>query len=146
MELIIQRKKKKPECVQGEFRAKHGDNKVEGYTLENPDMGNEKGKSSILPGKYRAWLWYSGTYNCTVIRLENKNNRTNILIHPGNRADDTLGCILPGSHRGKCAVWESRKKLEELISFIKSIGYKEKEADYTGDKHSFPVIVRDPEV
>ena len=135
MKIIIQRKQKKPECVQGKFQAIHGDKEVKGYTLEPPDLNNENNVSCILPGQYMARVYYSQKYNAKCIRLEDKNGRKNIVIHPGNTTNDTRGCILVGTHQGECAVWESRKKLTELIQFVEESGEKK-----------FPVIVRDPEV
>ncbi len=40
----------------------------------------------------KRWSWHRG-----MIELENVPNFTAILIHPGNKDDDTAGCILVGN-------------------------------------------------
>ncbi len=41
----------------------------------------------------KRWNWHAG-----MIELENVPNFTAVLIHPGNKDDDTAGCILVGNN------------------------------------------------
>lgn len=95
-------------------RAKIGSFKF--WTLEPKNDKNIKGKSRIKPGVYNAWVDQSEQLG-KVIRLENKYNRTNILIHIGNYPDQTTGCILPGMSRAenKEAVWRSEEALKNIF-------------------------------
>lgn len=115
--IIIQRQVKNDICTLGEFKAVCDRKEITGYTLEPPDLGNKKYISCILPGKYKAKTDKSKRYG-DVIRFEDRNNRTNILIHPGNYPKDTQGCILVGSLKGHNVVWKSRDKMRELIGFV----------------------------
>lgn len=118
MLITVNRLKKNNICVMGYFVAqKENDEYIIGYTLESPDLNNKKNVSCIMTGSYNAWLDYSDKYKCKVIRLEDKNNRTNVLIHPGNYPKDTKGCILVGTAPGNNTIWSSRDKLKELINF-----------------------------
>lgn len=57
-------------------------------TLELPWRNNLKGKSCITADTYKAWVWYSPHFKRNVIRLEDKNDRSDCLIHPANFAGD----------------------------------------------------------
>ena len=73
-------------------------------TLELPWENNKPRESCIMADTYRAWLWFSPTFKCMTIRLEDKHGRRNCLIHPGNfagdlqsnRISDVEGCTLVG--------------------------------------------------
>lgn len=83
------------------------------YTLENTWLDNLSGLSCIPPGCYNmttkryGWVW--DRYKKPVPILLGVEPRTEILIHPGNYAKDTLGCILVGDSKGTNAVWNSRR-------------------------------------
>lgn len=47
-----------------------------------------------------------------------------ILIHSGNTADDTEGCLIAGSTRAKDYVGGSRNKLKEIFDHVEEIGIK----------------------
>ncbi len=68
-----------------------------GYFLE------PNGPSSVVDGsglRIQEGIYilteHSGTNFQDVYRLQNVPGRSNILMHPGNTADDTVGCLLPG--------------------------------------------------
>jgi len=107
------------------------------YTLELPWRENRRGESRIYAGKYSAWLWESPTFGMTVIRLEDKHNRLNILIHPANWTSQLAGCIAPGTSRSidQNAVWNSRDAMTQLVDFCDR---------YAGDR-GFVVEVYDPQ-
>lgn len=45
-----------------------------------------------------------------------------ILIHSGNTASDTEGCLIAGTARSKDYVSASRDKLKEIFDYIEEIG------------------------
>ena len=54
------------------------------------------GKTAIPTGRYRVVMSYSKTYKRRMPYLLNVPHFTGIMIHTGNTADDTRGCILVG--------------------------------------------------
>ena len=83
--------------------------KLIAHTLELPHNGNKKNQSCIKDGiyKYEKGLYYP-THGkpYLAVRIEDKNERTDVVIHGGNSVnrihpestnDDTDGCILPGT-------------------------------------------------
>jgi RHS repeat-associated protein len=94
---------------------------VSGYSLEPPLAGS--GPVAIPPGDYTAhWRDNSGPgLNGQAIELDPKNGRNNIQIHPGNTADDTEGCILPGSLLKPDYVGGSRPKTGEINNLVQTV-------------------------
>jgi hypothetical protein len=70
------------------------------HTLEPADRDNKKNISSIPCGVYQCKPYSSKKYP-DVFQICNVPDRTNILFHSGNTDDDTAGCVLLGSTRGK---------------------------------------------
>lgn len=68
-------------------------------TLEDPDNNNRPFASCIPTGVYGCVLIESPTKG-HVYEVQNVPNRTHILIHVGNTAADTEGCILLGRSYG----------------------------------------------
>lgn len=104
-------------------------------TLELPWRDNQGGVSCIMPDTYKCWTWHSPTFNRTVLRLEDKHGRTNVLVHSGNFGGDTtkgeysdiLGCTEVGRGYGtlkapngkmQFAILNSSVTLNDLISAI----------------------------
>ena len=54
------------------------------------------GKTAIPTGRYRVVMSYSNTYKRRMPYLLNVPHFTGIMIHTGNTAEDTRGCILVG--------------------------------------------------
>lgn len=84
-----------------------------------------KGKTAIPAGTYaidmetvspkfknRSW---AKPYNGKIPRLLNVPNFDGVLIHPGNFATDTDGCLLPGNNRVKGAVLDSQIRFHQLM-------------------------------
>lgn len=65
-------------------------------TLELPYNENKRNISSIPLGTYIMKLSNSPKFG-NVYKLENVQNRSEILIHKGNYSTDTQGCIIVGS-------------------------------------------------
>ena len=70
------------------------------WTLELADRVNMKDISSIPAQQYLCKPFQSPRFG-EVFKVMDVPGRTDILIHPGNTADDTAGCILLGSELGK---------------------------------------------
>lgn len=62
-------------------------------------------------------------------------------IHHGNYPEDTKGCILVGTTKGKDKVSGSINKLNEIIEYIDEIIKNDKE---NKEKTNIQVIVQDP--
>jgi len=71
------------------------------FTLEDPWKDNQRNESRIHAGTYQCvphgWEPDSPVRFKRAWRLVNVPGRSAILIHPGNTAVDTHGCILVGS-------------------------------------------------
>lgn len=122
--ITIQRRMKNDICVQGKLTANSDEKKekFECFTLENPDLNNQRNVSCIPPGKYDAFIRDKDTsrWNYNVIQLKNVPGRSYIQIHIGNYVKDTKGCILPGMSLGQNAVWRSTEAMGKLMNFVRN--------------------------
>lgn len=82
------------------------------------------GKTAIPTGKYKIAFTYSSKfaartwaskYNGKVLEIPNVKGFSGVRIHPGNTADDSLGCILPGRNLEKGKVLQSTKYYYKLL-------------------------------
>lgn len=93
------------------------DGKYECYTLE--DMVREgpkvKHKTAIPAGRYPVRMGYSPRFGKKMPRVEDVPNFSGILIHKGNTASDTSGCILVGRTAGENFIGESRLAFAALV-------------------------------
>ena len=91
-------------------------------SMENKWHQNERYVSCIPSGTYKCSSYSSDKYP-NVYEVKDVPGRTAILIHIGNTASDTQGCILPGSEfgylKGKHAVLGSAKAMNKLRDIIK---------------------------
>jgi hypothetical protein len=55
------------------------------------------GKTRIPAGRYRIRLTYSPKFKKNMLEVCDVPNFTGIRIHPGNTAEDTQGCLMPGN-------------------------------------------------
>lgn len=98
-----------------------GDQKPFCYTLEeNYDKRTSRVTGSddaIDPGIYD-WTIEKHLKHGVVFRISNVPGRIGILIHSGNYAKDTEGCVLVGMLRGTAQVYESKKALALLLEKI----------------------------
>ncbi len=77
-----------------------------GHTLERPDQAHDPGFNPRWPklhphghipaGSSSAQRGSSDNDHNASIRLEDVPGFSGILVHPGSKVDNTLGCILPG--------------------------------------------------
>lgn len=77
-------------------------------------------RMDIISPKYAGIAWYQKVCRGRMPRLENVPGFEGILIHPGNSALDSLGCILPGRNTIKGQVTSSRDTFEKLFKKMRS--------------------------
>ena len=116
MKLRVERLWKKPAYTVGRLFV---DGKFFCNTLEDTvrDLSNEKkvyGKTAIPYGKYKVVYNWSPKFGRNLPRLLNVPAFEGILIHPGNTADDSAGCILVGRNTEVGRLTESRYTSDKL--------------------------------
>ena len=72
--------------------------------------------STVSP-KFRDRVW-AKPYEGKIPRLQNVPGFEGVLIHPGNTAGDTLGCILVGNNTYKGMVTESQDTFKSLMDIL----------------------------
>lgn len=92
------------------------------YVLEDVDRVLEDnpeakiyGKTAIPRGTYKIILDYSNRFQRVLPRLLDVPGYDGVRIHPGNVANDTDGCLLPGSTWRKDWVSNSRTTFDQLF-------------------------------
>jgi len=88
--------------------------------LVRADGAKVYGQTAIPAGEYLIWLKHSPNFNRVLPTLMQVPMFSNVLIHRGNRAEQTDGCILIGFQRGldkdgKYVIWESEKAENYLM-------------------------------
>lgn len=76
------------------------------------------GLTAIPEGRYRVSIRYSRTFKRNMPFLENVPHFTGIMIHTGNTAKNTRGCILVGKNSLVAQVTESRIHFQKLYKLI----------------------------
>ena len=80
-----------------------------------------KGATAIPTGTYRIDMQTrSPRFGRVLPRLISVKGYAGVLIHSGNTAADTEGCILVGENRERGKVLNSRATLEQLLVFLRS--------------------------
>jgi len=74
----------------------------------------------IVSPKYSNSKYYLNICNGKVPRLANVPMYSGVLIHVGNTAADTSGCILVGYNKAKGMVLDSKKAFENLYNILKT--------------------------
>lgn len=89
-------------------------------TVRKLDSIDDKvyGMTAIPYGTYKVIVNYSNRFKRHLPRLLNVPFFEGILIHPGNTAEDTSGCILVGRNLEKGKVLKSRATFEPLYESI----------------------------
>jgi len=97
---------------------------VKGYFLEEkgPSSPVELRELRIPAGEYKLDWWVSGKFRRTLPRLYNDQvpRSRYILIHHGNSAKDTEGCLIAGSSRSVDWVSNSIPKLTEIMAVLRT--------------------------
>ncbi len=86
------------------------EDKVRDLTKESKVFG----KTAIPAGTYRVTMSYSPKFKRIMPLVNNVPQFDAIRIHPGNRAEDTEGCILVGENTVIGGLTNSRKWSDEL--------------------------------
>ena len=120
MKLRLERLWKKPAYTVGRLFV---NGKFFCNTLEDTvrDLSNEKkvyGKTAIPYGEYKVVYNWSPKFGRNLPRLLNVPAFEGILIHPGNTADDSAGCILVGRNTEVGRLTESRYTSDKLNVLI----------------------------
>jgi len=94
-------------------------------SLERPWLDNKTSISCIPAGIYTAKRVNSPKFG-NVFEVTNVPNRKHILIHSGNIAEDTQGCIIIGESfnvwsTGQCSVASSRIAFAELMQLAEAV-------------------------
>lgn len=77
------------------------------------------GKTAIPEGTYKVEFRHSPAFNRDMPYLLDVPGFTSVMIHWGNTAEDTLGCLLVGKNTEKGKVTESIKTWTSLWEAIK---------------------------
>ncbi len=86
-------------------------------------------RMDIVSPKYSQYDWYKKNFQGRMPRLETVKGFEGILIHPGNSALDSYGCILVGVNKQKGKVLESRDTFLKLWKILEA-AYRRKETIY----------------
>lgn len=114
-------------------------------TLEDTDRGlrenmtedeiaalKVKGATAIPIGTYRIDMQTrSPRFGRVLPRLVSVKGYAGVLIHSGNTAADTEGCILVGENRERGKVLNSRDTLERLLVFLRAAQAEGEEIELT---------------
>ena len=122
MKLRVERLWKKPGYTVGRL---YVDGKLFSNTLEDTvrDLSREKkipGKTAIPYGEYKVIFNWSPKFGRNLPRLLNVPCFDGILIHPGNSADDSSGCILVGKNTEVGRLTESRYTSDRLNVLVEN--------------------------
>jgi hypothetical protein len=123
------------------------------YVLEDRYRGDDptakvQGRTAIPCGRYEIVIAHSPRFRRDLPLLLNVPGFSGIRIHPGNDADDTDGCLLPGLDRWPDKVTRSREAYELVFLRIQSarakgelvfINIEVKEEPHVGPNPSVPV-------
>lgn len=77
-------------------------------------------RMDIKSSKYSTYSWYKNLCSGYMPRLENVPGFTGILIHPGNSALDSAGCIIPGKNTKVGQVTDSKNTFAKLYKKMKA--------------------------
>lgn len=93
------------------------------YTLEPQwrDLVHEKkvmGRTAIPEGTYQIRMSPSKKFRRMMPYLMEVPNFTGVMIHPGNRVEDTEGCILVGERDKPNTLMYSRRTFERLYNTL----------------------------
>jgi len=79
------------------------------------------GETCIPRGTYRIKRTWSNRFEQTMPQLMDVPNFEGVRIHPGNTAQDTEGCILPGLERRPKGVGSSQLAYREILKWLDAI-------------------------
>lgn len=121
MELLLKRDRLHASDTTGElFDVTNGVREFVCYVLEDVVRTGPKvyGRTAIPPGRYEIKVHRSPRFGRDLPLLMNVPNFAGILIHPGNDAGDTEGCLLPGLAR-QVAADQSQRVTQSRDAFAR---------------------------
>lgn len=80
--------------------------------------GRYEVRMDIVSPKYNGVKWYKDNFDGRMPRLESVKGFSGILIHSGNTALDSAGCILIGLNKAKGKVLDSRATFQKLWNIL----------------------------
>lgn len=119
MKLRVQRFTRLPNCTIGYL---YIDDVFFCYTLEDVERDVKiHGKTAIPAGSYGVVIDHSPRFKTDLPRLLNVPGFEGVRIHPGNKAEDTEGCILVGrSWDASGCVTSSRDAFSALMETLRA--------------------------
>jgi len=136
MELVVNRFVKSELSSIGRLSV---DGQPQCFTLEDKDRGLKStddlslikklkvfSKTAIPTGRYQVVINFSNRFKTYLPLLLEVPGYAGVRIHPGNTAENTEGCILPGESHSKDFVSTSRKAFTSLMAKMKAAEKKEK--------------------
>jgi len=136
MELKLIRKERTEESTIGDLFINGA---FECFVLEDRDRGLKQsmplaeiqaakvyGKTAIPAGRYEIAITFSNRFQKYLPLIIGVPGYEGIRIHPGNKAPDTHGCLLPGEFRAVNQVTNSKKAFGKLFDKLKAVEKKEK--------------------
>lgn len=133
MELLLERKWLKDKytvgrlSINGVFFSNTLEDKVRDLNKNGVfDNGEYKvyGETAIPYGEYEVIVNYSPKFKRELPRLLNVPNFEGVLIHRGNKPEDSAGCVLVGENTKKGMVLNSTKYEVELVKILKEVQAK----------------------
>lgn len=94
--------------------------------LKADGSGKIYGKTAIGKGKYEVALTYSDRFKQMMPLLLKVPFFDGIRIHPGNKNEDTHGCLLVGTTKSKDFISNSKIAYQKLFDKLKSVSKTEK--------------------
>lgn len=124
MEIKVERKWKKEKytvgrmMVNGEFFCNTLEDVVREIDVNG--VGKVKGETAIPAGKYKVIVNYSPKFGRQMPRLLNVPFFDGILIHSGNTAKDSAGCILVGYNKKVGELCNSRDVSDRMTEMVEA--------------------------
>lgn len=121
MELLLKRRWLTEKASVGELLV---DWQWQCFTLEDrtrpPEEPKVFGETAIPLGRYEVRITHSPRFGIDMPLLLNVPGYEGVRIHPGNKPEDTEGCLLVGRSHGPDVINESRLAYEALFAKLKS--------------------------
>lgn len=86
--------------------------------IERPGQPKIYGQTAIPRGRYEIQITWSPRFKRDLPLLLNVPGFQGVRIHPGNKAADTEGCLLPGETAITDRVLESRIAFDKLFALL----------------------------
>ena len=110
--------------VNGVFECFTLEDKVRDFKADG--SGKVYGKTAIPKGNYEVVLTYSNRFKQVMPLLLNVPYFEGIRIHPGNKNEDTHGCLLVGNAKSKDLISNSKIAYQKLFDKLKAVSKTEK--------------------